>query len=79
MFSAYNFTLRYRRRLGDTVHYEEYKFKAAENSDNYMDHNVIDTTSLKDVLGCIPLFLSAKSVLAMMSEESGHILILSAN
>ena len=39
---------------------------------------MIDTTNLNNVLGRLPLFLSVKSVLVTMSEDAGHILVLSA-
>ena len=41
-------------------------------------HNKINKSSLNDVLGRLPLFLSAKSVLVEMAEEAGHILLLSS-
>ena len=42
-----------------------------------LDQNMIDTTSLNYVLVRFPLFLSSKSVLVTMAEESGNILLLS--
>ena len=39
-------------------------------------HNVIDTTSLNNVLGFLILFLLAKSSLVTMVEEYVHILLL---
>ena len=43
-----------------------------------MDHNAIDTTSLKNVLIRLPIFLSSKSVHVMAPEEAIKILLLSA-
>ena len=41
-------------------------------------HNAIDKSILNDVLGRLPIFLSAKSKLVTITEDKGHILILSA-
>ena len=40
------------------------------------DHNVIDTTSLNNVLDRLTLFLLSESVIVMTAEESGHGILL---
>ena len=62
----------------DAAHNEDSDREAIAAAATILDHNVIDTTSLNDVLGRLPLFLSTKSVLVVMVEEAGHILLLSA-
>ena len=61
------------------MHNEDNNLKFPADSATDMVHNVIDTVSLNNVLGCLSLFLSSNSVLLTMAEESGRILLLNSN
>ena len=60
------------------MHNKEDEYEAAAAATTDMDHNAIDTTSLKNVLVRLPIFLLSKFVHMMVIEEAMHILPLSA-
>ena len=64
----------HRGRGGDSAHNEDYRHNDEAGSTTDLDYNVINDTSLNNLLGRLYLFLSAKSVLVTMPEESRHIL-----
>ena len=68
----------HRGRGGDSAHDEDDNHEAAAAAITDMDQKPIDTTILNNVMVCLPLFLSSKSVLAKMIEETGHIILLSS-
>ena len=50
------------------MHDEDNDCKAVTAAAANMDHNEVDTISLKDIMGSLPLFLSAKFMIVAISE-----------
>ena len=63
-------------RGGEDAHDEDDGCEATLNDATYLYHSIIYTTTLNNVLGRLSIFLSSKSVLVTMAEESRNILIL---
>ena len=59
----------------DTAHSGDDNYEASVADETGMDHNFIDTTSLNNVLDCLPLFILSNSALVTMVEEYVHILL----